>query len=49
MPIKPQEETWMPKQLSSSAIDAYQRDGYYFPVSALTSAEVALPGLPREA
>ena len=31
----------MPKQLSNSAIDAYRRDGYYFPVPALTSAEVA--------
>ena len=31
----------MPKVLSSSAVDAYRRDGYYFPVPALTSAEVA--------
>jgi len=31
----------MPKQLSSAAIDAYHRDGYYFPVPALSSAEVA--------
>jgi hypothetical protein len=31
----------MPKQLSSAAIDAYRRDGNYFPVPALSSAEVA--------
>src|SRR6185295_7980506 len=31
----------MPKQLSSAAIDAYHRDGYYFPVPALSAAEVA--------
>ncbi len=31
----------MPKQLSSAAIDAYHRDGYYFPVPALSSTEVA--------
>jgi non-heme Fe2+,alpha-ketoglutarate-dependent halogenase len=30
----------MPKLLSDTAIDAYRRDGYYFPVPALTSAEV---------
>jgi non-heme Fe2+,alpha-ketoglutarate-dependent halogenase len=31
----------MPKQLSSAAVAAYHRDGYYFPVSALSPAEVA--------
>jgi hypothetical protein len=31
----------MPKLLSGSAIDAYRRDGYYFPVPALTSTVVA--------
>src|SRR5437588_7005330 len=31
----------MPKLLSSSAVDAYRRDGYYFPVPVLPSAEVA--------
>jgi ectoine hydroxylase-related dioxygenase (phytanoyl-CoA dioxygenase family) len=31
----------MPKQLSSSAVDAYRRDGYYFPLPALAAAEVA--------
>lgn len=31
----------MPKRLSSSAIDAYRRDGYYFPLPALAAAEVA--------
>ena len=31
----------MSKQLSSAALDAYRRDGYYFPVSALTVSEVA--------
>ena len=30
----------MSKQLSSAALDAYRRDGYYFPVSALTASEV---------
>ena len=31
----------MPKQLSSDALDTYRRDGYYFPVPALTALEVA--------
>jgi hypothetical protein len=31
----------MPKLLSGSAVEAYQHDGYYFPVPALTPAEVA--------
>jgi ectoine hydroxylase-related dioxygenase (phytanoyl-CoA dioxygenase family) len=31
----------MPKRLSSSAVDAYRRDGYYFPLPALAAAEVA--------
>ena len=31
----------MPKQLSSDALDAYRRDGYYFPVPALRASEVA--------
>jgi non-haem Fe2+, alpha-ketoglutarate-dependent halogenase len=31
----------MPKKLSSAAVEAYKRDGYYFPVPVLTSAEVA--------
>jgi non-haem Fe2+, alpha-ketoglutarate-dependent halogenase len=31
----------MPKQLSGSAIDAYRRDGYYFPLPVLAAAEVA--------
>ena len=31
----------MPKLLSSSAVDAYRRDGYYFPVPVLGAAEVA--------
>ena len=31
----------MTKALSSSAINSYHRDGYYFPVSALTMSEVA--------
>jgi len=31
----------MPKLLSSSAIAAYRRDGYYFPVAALSASEVA--------
>jgi non-haem Fe2+, alpha-ketoglutarate-dependent halogenase len=31
----------MPKLLSSSAVDAYRRDGYYFPVPVLSAAEVA--------
>jgi non-haem Fe2+, alpha-ketoglutarate-dependent halogenase len=31
----------MPKLLSSSAVDAYRRDGYYFPVPALSASEVA--------
>ena len=31
----------MPKLLSSSAVNAYRQDGYYFPVPALTAAEVA--------
>lgn len=31
----------MPKALSGSAVDAYRRDGYYFPVPVLTAAEVA--------
>jgi ectoine hydroxylase-related dioxygenase (phytanoyl-CoA dioxygenase family) len=31
----------MPKQLSSDALDTYRRDGYYFPVPALTVLEVA--------
>jgi len=31
----------MPKLLSSSAVDAYRRDGYYFPIPVLTAAEVA--------
>jgi non-haem Fe2+, alpha-ketoglutarate-dependent halogenase len=31
----------MPKQLSSAAVAAYHRDGYYFPVPALSPAEVA--------
>ena len=31
----------MPKQLSSAALDTYRRDGYYFPVPALTALEVA--------
>ena len=26
----------MPKQLSSAALDTYRRDGYYFPVPALS-------------
>ena len=29
----------MPKTLSSAAVDAYRRDGYYFPVPALTASE----------
>jgi non-haem Fe2+, alpha-ketoglutarate-dependent halogenase len=33
--------TAVPKLLSSTAVDAFRRDGYYFPVRALTSAEVA--------
>ena len=31
----------MPKTLSSAAVDAYRRDGYYFPVPALTASEAA--------
>ena len=31
----------MPKLLSSAAVEAYKRDGYYFPVPALTDSEVA--------
>ena len=31
----------MPKLLSSPAIDAYRRNGYYFPVPALSASEVA--------
>jgi non-heme Fe2+,alpha-ketoglutarate-dependent halogenase len=31
----------MPKRLSSSAIEAYRREGYCFPVSALSPSEVA--------
>jgi len=31
----------MPKQLSSAALDAYRRDGYYFSVPALRASEVA--------
>jgi hypothetical protein len=31
----------MPKLLSSSAVDAYRRDGYHFPVPVLSAAEVA--------
>ncbi len=31
----------MPKQLSSDALDTYRRDGYHFPVPALTALEVA--------
>jgi non-haem Fe2+, alpha-ketoglutarate-dependent halogenase len=31
----------MPKLLSSSAVDAYRRDGYYFPLPVLSAAEVA--------
>jgi non-heme Fe2+,alpha-ketoglutarate-dependent halogenase len=31
----------MPKQLSNAAIEAYRRDGYYFPVPVLTPSEVA--------
>jgi non-heme Fe2+,alpha-ketoglutarate-dependent halogenase len=31
----------MPKLLSSSAIEAYRRDGFYFPVPALSTREVA--------
>jgi ectoine hydroxylase-related dioxygenase (phytanoyl-CoA dioxygenase family) len=31
----------MPKLLSSSAVDAYRRDGYCFPVPVLSAAEVA--------
>ena len=31
----------MPKQLSSAALDAYRRGGYYFPVPALRASEVA--------
>ena len=31
----------MPKQLSSTALDAYRRDGCYFPVPALRASEVA--------
>jgi non-heme Fe2+,alpha-ketoglutarate-dependent halogenase len=31
----------MPKLLSSSAIEAYRRDGFYFPVPALSTSEVA--------
>ena len=42
----------MPKQLSSAAIDAYHRDGYYFPVPALYvcrgGALSRLPGKARE-
>ncbi len=30
----------MPKSLSNAAIEAYRRDGYYFPVPALSPAEV---------
>ena len=31
----------MPKALSSSAVDAYRRDGYYFPLPVLAADEVA--------
>lgn len=31
----------MPKLLSQAAIDAYNRDGYYFPVPVLSASEVA--------
>ena len=31
----------MPKALSQSAIDAYRRQGYWFPAPALSSAEVS--------
>jgi len=31
----------MPKRLSNSALEAYRRDGYYFPVPALSPKEVA--------
>jgi ectoine hydroxylase-related dioxygenase (phytanoyl-CoA dioxygenase family) len=31
----------MPKLLSGSALEAYRRDGYYFPVPALSASEVA--------
>src|SRR5262249_53145108 len=33
-------EVPMPKLLSSSAVEAYRRDGYHFPVPVLSSAEV---------
>lgn len=31
----------MPRQLSEGAVKAYRRDGFYFPVPALTTSEVA--------
>jgi ectoine hydroxylase-related dioxygenase (phytanoyl-CoA dioxygenase family) len=31
----------MPRQLSDAAIEAYRRDGYYFPVPVLSASEVA--------
>lgn len=31
----------MPKRLSNAAVEAYRRDGYYFPVPALSPKEVA--------
>jgi non-heme Fe2+,alpha-ketoglutarate-dependent halogenase len=31
----------MPKTISADAVDAYRRDGYYFPVPALSATEVA--------
>jgi non-heme Fe2+,alpha-ketoglutarate-dependent halogenase len=31
----------MPKSISADAVDAYRRDGYYFPVPALSATEVA--------
>lgn len=31
----------MPKSLSNAAVEAYRRDGYYFPLAALSSKEVS--------
>ena len=31
----------MPKSLSNAALEAYRNDGYYFPLAALSSNEVA--------
>ena len=40
----------MTKKLSSAAVEAYRRDGYYFPVPALSQSEVAhYRGVPGKA